>query len=101
MSVPLKISAYFAGVLAVFGAAAGVGAAVGSVGDPASAHTRSHPGSTMNTNPQQSSAAHDVVPGGLQVSQVGYTFDVARILPAGQATPVSFRILGRDGKPVS
>jgi hypothetical protein len=49
----------------------------------------------------QASAAGTRLPGGLQVSANGYTLDVAGSLPAGAATPVSFRILGPDGQPVT
>lgn len=37
----------------------------------------------------------------LQISENGYTLDVASTLAAGPATPVSFRIVGTDGRPVT
>ena len=46
-------------------------------------------------------AGGEKLPGGLLVSQNGYTFDAPRQLRAGAATPVSFRILGPGGRPVT
>ena len=46
MNVPTKLGAYLVGVLAVFGTAAGIGAAVGPVGGTASAHDATHTEST-------------------------------------------------------
>lgn len=100
MNVPTKLGAYLVGVLAVFGAAAGIGTAVGPLGASVPAHNATHEESTMNHDPH-SPAAGGHLPGGLQVSQDGYTLDVARILPAGLGTPVSFRILGPNGEPVN
>jgi hypothetical protein len=104
MNTPARLGAYTLGLVAVFGAAAAIGSAVGPVGpatrDTAS-HTQSHPESPMDTSAQQGSAAGTHLPGGLQISQDGYTLDVAGQLPAGTATPVSFRILGPDGRPLS
>src|SRR5688572_14058664 len=106
MNTPTKLGGYALGLVAVLGAAAGIGSAVGPLGgstqDTAShtashdipAHTQSHPESPMDTTAQPASAAH--LPGGLQISQDGYTLDAPDSLPAGAATPVSFRILGPD-----
>jgi len=106
MNTPVKLGAYVLGLGAVFGAAAGIGSAVGPVGpavpDTAShtqSHTESHTESPMDTSAPQAPAAH--LPGGLQISQDGYTLDIAGHLPAGAATPVTFRILGPDGRPVT
>src|SRR4051812_11446564 len=107
MNTPAKVGAYALGLVAVFGAAVGLGSVVGPVGavadDTAShntvPHRARHAGSPMDTGAQQSSSAH--LPGGLQVSQDGYPLDAAGSLPAGAATPVSFRILGPDGQPVT
>jgi hypothetical protein len=111
MNTPTKLGVYALGLVAVFGAAAGIGSAVGPLGgstqDTAShtashdtaAHTQSHPESPMDTTAQPASAAH--LPGGLQISQDGYTLDVPDSLQAGAATPVSFRILGPDAQPVT
>ncbi|MEX5717373.1 hypothetical protein [Geodermatophilus maliterrae] len=108
MNTPTRLGAYALGLVAVFGAAAGIGSVAGPVGaaaDDTATHdtassTGSHTQSPMDTSAPQASAV-DHVPGGLQISEGGYTLDVAGQLPAGEATPVSFRILGPDGRPVT
>jgi hypothetical protein len=95
MNTPLKLAVFTLGLVAVFGAAVGVGAAVGPVGaqQPA-AHTGMAAGHE-DGDPGTALAA------GLALSQDGYTLELAdRSLPAGAATPVAFRILGPDGLPV-
>jgi hypothetical protein len=107
MNTPARLGAYTLGLLAVFGAAAGLGSVVGPEGaaaDDTATHDTAPHGETpaespMDTSAPQSSATH--LPGGLQVSENGYTLDAAASLPAGAATPVSFRILGPDGRPVT
>ena len=107
MNTPTKLGTYALGLVAVFSAAAGIGNAVGPVGPAATVHdTAAHDDpdteSPMDMTQQQPSAARSAqVPGGLQISENGYTFDLASFLPAGEATPVSFRILGPDGQPVT
>jgi hypothetical protein len=106
MNTPAKLGAFTLGLIAVFGGAAGIGSAVGPVGPGAASHGTathddSHPESPMDTSQQAPATARAHLPGGLQISENGYTLDVARQLPAGAATPVSFRILGRDGQPVT
>ena len=109
MNTPTKLGAYTLGLVAVFGAAAGIGSLVGPVGaapdamatHDAAPHGGTHAESPMDTGAPRSSAAGTHLPGGLQVSENGYTFDAASSLPAGAATPVSFRILGLDGQPVT
>jgi hypothetical protein len=112
MNTPLRLGAYALGLAAVFGAATGIGSAVGplgTAGDTAAhdtathaapaAHEESRPDSSTDGSAQPASAAH--LPGGLQVSQDGYTLDVADALPAGVGIPVSFQVLGPDGRPVT
>ena len=103
MNTPTRLGAYTLGLVAVFGAAAGIGSAVGPVGPAATTHdTGSHAESPADTTAQQTSAGPGTrLPGGLQISQEGYALDVARELPAGPATPVTFRVLGPDGRPVT
>ena len=108
MNTPMKIGSYALGLVAVFGAAAGVGTAVGPVG-PAAAEP-AHGDGAANTATHDVAAAEgedhaaaatptDDIPGGLMVSQGGYTLAPAEDeLPAGPATPMNFRILGPDGQ---
>jgi hypothetical protein len=107
MNTPTRLGAYALGLVAVFGAASGIGAVVGPVGAAAddttthdtATHDQSHSESPMDTSAPTTAAGH--LPGGLQISEAGYTLDVTGSLPAGEATPVSFRILGPDGRPVT
>ncbi|MGR6963997.1 hypothetical protein ACU610_06020 [Geodermatophilus sp. URMC 61] len=102
MDTPTRLGAYTLGLVAVFGAAAGIGSVVGPIGEPTqdtAPHTQPHTESPMDTSAQPAAASH--LPGGLQISQDGYTLDVADHLPAGAATSVSFRVLGPDGRPVT
>ncbi|MFJ6623340.1 hypothetical protein ACIQOW_37965 [Kitasatospora sp. NPDC091335] len=97
MNTPLRITAFAAGLAAAFGLALGVGHATGSgpAAKPAS-HT-GHPGSGTGGG-----AAAEHLPGGLQVSERGYTLSVENpFVTAGSPTDLRFRILGTDGKPVT
>jgi hypothetical protein len=103
MNTPLKLAAFGAGLVAVFGAATGLGAAVGPVGPAASDSTAA--GHDMAADGEaehgaDESAAH--LPGGLAVSEDGYTLALDRpALPAGDDVPFAFRILGPDGSAVT
>ncbi|WP_369131707.1 hypothetical protein [Modestobacter sp. I12A-02662] len=104
MNTPARLGAYTLGLVAAFGAATGIGAAVGPVDgatQDTAPHTQSHPESPMDTSTHQAPTTGAHLPGGLQISDGGYTLDVAAELPAGAATEVSFRILGPDGRPVT
>jgi hypothetical protein len=114
MNTPTRLGVYTLGLVAVFGAAAGIGSAVGPVGaatDDTATHqtaahdtapsTEAHTEPPMDTGAPQAATTGTHLPGGLQISEGGYTVDVAGQLPAGAATAVSFRILGPDGRPVT
>ncbi len=100
MNTATKLGGFTLGLLAAFGAAAGIGNAVGPIGPAGDdaphdggAHTSPSTGATAD------SAAAEELPGGLMISQHGYTLDLDGAgLPAGPATPVAFRILGPDGQ---
>lgn len=103
MNTPLKLSAFALGLPAVFGAALGVGAALGP--DPSTAEAADH-GAEAEEHGGEATLTGDAgaeeLPAGLLVSEAGYTLDLAEdALTAGTATPVSFRILGPDGAPVT
>lgn len=98
MNAPTKIAGYVAVLVAAFGAAAGLGAVVGPV-DQSEAENE-HAMSNGGTESDDSAAAE--VPGGLMVSQDGYTLELAEnSLPAGDATPLAFQVVGPDGAPVT
>lgn len=82
----------FAGALVlVVGAALGVGHAVGPIGSVAAADTR-----------EASSPTTTELPGGLSVSQDGYSLQLARTTQApGRTTALRFAIAGPDGERVT
>ena len=109
MNTATKIGSYALGLIAVFGAAAGVGTAVGPAGPAAGEATRDgerHVAAAHDEAKNDSARANattgspaDRIPGGLMISQGGYTMILAdRELPAGQATPAAFRIVGPEGQ---
>jgi len=102
VNTPTKLGAYALGLALAFVGAIGVGRAVGPVEDDGGSeghqagHDPGHGGATG-----QSVTAGEV-PGGLAVSQGGYTLrPAAGILPVGQPTPFRFTITGPDGQPVT
>ncbi|SDF04878.1 hypothetical protein SAMN05660662_0867 [Blastococcus aurantiacus] len=107
MNTSLKLATFGVGLVAVLGAAAGLGAAVGPVGPAAAdnspaAHDMAADGAAAHGD----EAAHEgdaaQLPGGLAVSEDGYTLALDRpALPAGEDVPFAFRILGPDGHPVT
>ncbi|WP_214411541.1 hypothetical protein [Sphaerisporangium fuscum] len=97
MNAPAKIGAYVLGLAVVFGGAFGAGGAVGGDMPPAAAghgaHAESGHGGSAETAP---------VPGGLQVSQDGYTLTpLTRAIKPGEATDFRFAVTGPDGRPVT
>lgn len=97
MNTPTKIAAFAVGLVAVFGAAVGVGSAVGPVGT-----VESGTGGGHGDGGHAAAPAPAAVPGGLQVSEDGYTLALADgTAPAGPATEVAFHVLGPDGSPVT
>jgi hypothetical protein len=108
METPVKLAAFGVGLLALFGAATGLGAVVGPVG--AAAGSSSDGGHDMagdegthddgGHGADASGAAH--LPGGLAVSEDGYTLVLDEpSLRAGPAVPLAFRIEGPDGHAVT
>jgi len=103
MNTALKFGGYTLGLLAVFGAAMGIGAAVTPTAISAATSSPTPEGHTdmsaMTTAPAANSAS---LPGGLMVSQDGYTLRLAdRSVRAGSQVPLRFQILGPDGAPVT
>jgi len=103
MHTGLKMAGYALGLAAVFGAAIGIGAAVGPSPTVAAAAAGPHSGDD-DTDEMDTAAmtAAAELPGGLMVSQDGYTLALAdRSVPAGPTVPLRFQILGPDGTPVT
>ncbi|WP_316519988.1 hypothetical protein [Kitasatospora brasiliensis] len=104
MNTPLRITAFAAGLAAAFGLALGVGNATGNgpTPKPAAAHAghADHAGHAGHS--EEAGGAADHLPGGLQISERGYTLNVdTPFVTAGSPTDLRFRILGADGKPVT
>jgi len=100
MNIPLKLAGFALGLVAVFGAAVGIGRAVGPV-EPATVSPAADHDMAAEEGHETGSPA-ELPAKGLLVSQDGYTLDLAAgALPAGPATPLAFRILGPDGAPVT
>jgi hypothetical protein len=106
MSTPVKVAGFLAALAAAFGIAMGVGNAVGPVAGPATGHDSGHapeaPHDDTHGHAGAKAAATTSLPGGLMVSANGYTLRLSdpRVRP-GQASPVTFTIVGPRGKAVT
>jgi hypothetical protein len=99
MKTAVTIGGYALGLLAVFGAAFGAGAvlATGSLAEKPGAVGEDH-AAAMAAGGESTGS----VPGGLMVSQDGYTLVLAdRTLPTGARVPLRFTVSGPDGLPVT
>ncbi|WP_067799561.1 hypothetical protein [Actinomadura formosensis] len=104
MNSATKVGAYALGLAVVFGGAAGIGKAAGPVGG--TAEMASHEGGGGHGSGGHGSgggtAAAPHAPGGLQVSEDGYTLTPRSTTVApGEKTDFRFTINGPDGKPVT
>ncbi|HSV38477.1 MAG TPA: hypothetical protein VLI04_06925 [Nocardioidaceae bacterium] len=90
MSTPLRVLAFLAALSAAFVAAWGVGKVVDPISTPPAAHEEAGHGEEL-----------EHLPGGLMVSQDGYTFVAESQAAAGRGVPISFTITGPDGSPVT
>lgn len=108
MSTPVRIGGFVAALVAIFAVAVGAGRAAGPVEEPVAEHD----GEEHVADPaaDHDDAGHEEqgatkaadVPGGLMVSQDGYTLALADpVARAGRAVPVALTILGPDGEPVT
>ena len=94
MNTPTRLAIFAAGLLVAFAAAWGVGTAMSPVLDePPAAHDM---GEEMEHG---EAAAH--LPGGLMVSQDGYTLALATTTMRPGTRPLAFTIEGPDGQPVT
>ncbi|AII11172.1 hypothetical protein [Rhodococcus opacus] len=101
MNASSKFAGFTVGLAAVFALALGAGAAFGPEDTaPADTHdTQTHDAGTGST---AGAPVADQTPGGLMVTDSGYTLalDTAQV-SAGADVPLRFRILGADGAPVT
>ncbi|MEU8347474.1 hypothetical protein AB0C74_37730 [Spirillospora sp. NPDC048832] len=100
MNSATKVGAYALGLAVVFGGAAGVGKAVGPVGGTAEMASHEGGGHGGDHGGDGGGASH--APGGLQVSEDGYTLAPRTTTVApGEKTDFRFTINGPDGRPVT
>ena len=102
MNTATKVAAFLTSLAAVFALALGAGRWFGPDAEPAVAATHdSHGGG--ETDPAQTDAEDAADgPGGLMISQDGYTLALAESnTAAGDFVPVRFTITGPDGAPVT
>lgn len=101
MSTPVKLIGFLAVLAAVFGLAHVTGAFVGPIGEPAaSAHQDDH--TPTAAPPSGATATVRDLPGGLMVSQNGFTFALTdAVSELGENVPVRFTITGPSGEPVT
>jgi hypothetical protein len=102
MNAAMKLGTYVLGLAAVFGGTVGVGNILGDpTGSPAD--TAARQSGDGGTSPTPTAIAEtQEVPGGLQISQDGYTL-VPRTttLSPGKRTDFRFTVAGPDGRPVT
>jgi len=110
MSAPVKVAGFLVALAVVFGAAIGIGSLLDPVAESATADTEHDAddgaghddlagGSDEHGDTHEASTSTDQeIPGGLMVSQAGYTLRLAdpSVRP-GRSVPVTFSILGPDG----
>lgn len=103
MNTPVKLAAFGVGLVAVFGAATGLGAVVGPVGPAAEENSAAGHDMAADAAPDEAGHGDDAhLPAGLVVSEDGYTLALDRpALPAGADVPLGFRIVGPDGQAVT
>lgn len=105
VSTPVKVVGFISALAAVFGITLGAGRLFGPVDTaPASAghdtHSAAEPGSESAGATGSEHTTH--LPGGLQVSQDGYTLRLHHSeLAAGPKSPLDFVVEGPDGSPVT
>ncbi|WP_327355275.1 hypothetical protein [Streptomyces sp. NBC_01304] len=103
MNTGLKITVFAAALAATFGTAYGVGSGVDPVVAKADKGGASHAGhGEKGKGAAEGGAAAVEIPGGLQVSQGGYTLDLeTRRLDAGKRATLSFAIEDDAGRKVT
>ncbi|MEW2625332.1 hypothetical protein [Streptomyces sp. NPDC048106] len=102
MNTALRITVFAAALAATFGAAYGVGNAVDTItpqqkGGHTVHHDKSGGHDDMASMPGMPGMDHDTAPGGLEISEGGYTLALnTSQVPAGEKTDLSFSIVRDD-----
>ncbi|OLT47574.1 hypothetical protein BJF85_15510 [Saccharomonospora sp. CUA-673] len=99
MKTPVKLGTYVVAVAAAAALAFGVGSAVG----PVAQETGTHHGEDQDAAAEHGThtEGQDSDPGGLQVSEHGYTLQLETTTFDPGTRTVEFRITGPDGRPVT
>ncbi|GAT70997.1 heavy metal-associated domain-containing secreted protein [Planomonospora sphaerica] len=102
MNTPAKLGAYVLGLAVVFGGALGVGNAVGATGTPPTAPPHPVHGTAAAAPGRSTAAAPASLPGGLQMSDSGYTLTPeTTTVPPGETIDFRFTVTGPDGRPLT
>lgn len=109
MNTPAKLGGFGALLAAVLAVSFSIGNLVGPVGQDTETHgghTNTEPGSNSRTtmppgHQMDTAAAAESIPGGLMVSQSGYTLDLVAPAASPGPTDIEFRITGPDGAAVT
>ncbi|MEU6169653.1 hypothetical protein [Streptomyces tanashiensis] len=108
MNTGVKITAFAAALAATFGTAYGVGKGVGPVEEPQKAGHGEHAAQEPQKKAGDGHAGHEEgataaadLPGGLQVSQDGYTLDLETPTPAAGKSTLRFSIKDSAGRKVT
>ncbi|MEV0827679.1 hypothetical protein [Nonomuraea rubra] len=99
MNTAAKLGSYALGLAVIFGGALGVGQVVDPPAATDTPHDQGHTGDDHTTTAQPSQTSN--TPGGLQVSQDGYTLNPITSLTTGVPTDFKFTVIGPDGQPVT
>lgn len=102
MTTPVRVLAFLAALAAVFAIAVGVGSAVGPIDEPEPATHAGDEHDDEGTGHGDGNAEQVGLPGGLAVSEDGYTLRLAQTTAdAGARQRVEFHVEGPDGAPVT
>ncbi|NML50068.1 hypothetical protein HHL19_10350 [Streptomyces sp. R302] len=103
MNTGMKITAFAAALAATFGTAYAVGKGVGPVDEPRKTESGSHAGheETAGEAPAQAAAQATELPGGLQISEGGYTLALETPTPPVGRSTLKFSIQDATGKKVT
>ncbi|MEW9555474.1 hypothetical protein [Nonomuraea sp. NPDC050783] len=104
MNAAVKLGSYALGLAVVFGGALGVGRAIGPVGaPPAEDHAAmTAPSAGAAHGEHATEQARDDTPGGLQVSENGYTLNpLTTTIKPGEPADFRFTVTGPDGRAVT
>ena len=100
MNTPTKVAGFVTALAAVFALTLGIGNAFGPDAEPAEAHDAHGADESKTTQPASADSAE--IPGGMMISQNGYTLALSKPeAPAGSDVPVAFTITGPDGEAVT